>query len=116
MHFAALSAFALLAPVLGLPTNTTLSARNSPYGIYVCSKTDWEGECYHVHMPNRKCYNFKALSGKVNSFGPDKGLNCFAYGNTDCAGLDIELLYPGMKNFEQMGWSDKIKSAVCIPL
>ena len=61
--------------------SSTLEARaDSKTHLYVCTDSDWRGNCKNIELTVSRCYNMTTeFNDNVSSAGPDDGTFCVLY-------------------------------------
>ncbi|KAF2142700.1 uncharacterized protein K452DRAFT_317647 [Aplosporella prunicola CBS 121167] len=83
-------------------------------GVYMCTDKNWNGNCWHISLNARSCWNLGiGLDKKASSGGPDKGYICYFYKEANCKG-DYRAFYkPGFSDFKGIDFNDKTRSVKC---
>ncbi|RPD53470.1 hypothetical protein L226DRAFT_614791 [Lentinus tigrinus ALCF2SS1-7] len=101
-------------------TNLRLEKRNIG-GVYICSGTNWGGECGYAVQPLDTCIVLGSdWKNKIASFGPDSCTMCFAYKTDNCAfgdGFFWMFQHPGDasggRSVTNNPWNKHIESFKC---
>ena len=62
------------SPVL---VETSLIEKRDISGVKLCSEPQFQGACWSGVYPLNDCINLNSWTGKVGSFEPDDGTQCF---------------------------------------
>ncbi|CCO31540.1 hypothetical protein RSOLAG1IB_10787 [Rhizoctonia solani AG-1 IB] len=102
----------VVKPTPGKPAPAAISG-----GVYFCTDADFKGQCLFVaSFKEDQCVNFGSeFNDKVTSFGPDKGLACLLWSDSDCKGTNPGgwLVNPGSSNLGQYNFNDIAGSFRC---
>ncbi|KEF52915.1 uncharacterized protein A1O9_10821, partial [Exophiala aquamarina CBS 119918] len=80
-----------------------LEKRTPPLGIYLCTHSNWTGECGWQALQNNVCLDFPWDA--AISMGPAAGTQCKIYYGRKCGGgdrTDGTLTYPGTNNLAKL--------------
>ncbi|KZV84221.1 hypothetical protein EXIGLDRAFT_753979 [Exidia glandulosa HHB12029] len=112
----------IFSPALALVVLGASLASSSPIvdtrtpGVYVTTDYNWGGKShYFPDAANVTCISLDVPSLKdfdlqISSFGPDSGLACWAYLDTNCAGSKFGPEFaPGLADGSSAGWNNHKK-------
>ncbi|KAK3398158.1 hypothetical protein B0T20DRAFT_506739 [Sordaria brevicollis] len=104
--FATLAGFIMAAPAPEATVPVRAVNRQwTPY-VYACITTGWQ----HYSLSKGDDF-FESITG----FGPDQGINCSLYSQTDCNGDHLDnIVYPGIGDLHDKGWNDRAQSYRCM--
>ncbi|KAM0713793.1 hypothetical protein Q7P37_010755 [Cladosporium fusiforme] len=68
---------ALLSSLLLATTTASPLEKRNLGGVRLCDQPNWGGNCWYGIMPLDECIALNSFAGKVLSFRPDDGTECF---------------------------------------
>ncbi|KAF2797048.1 hypothetical protein K505DRAFT_151410 [Melanomma pulvis-pyrius CBS 109.77] len=89
-------------------------------GFYMTTDPEWgyghqTGERLHDWTSDPGCVSLEGtpFDKSISSFGPDEGVKCTVYDETDCTGEELVIFHPGYAEMGWDGWDDRISSLNC---
>ncbi|KAJ7277956.1 hypothetical protein C8J57DRAFT_1503793 [Mycena rebaudengoi] len=90
--------FALIPLIAAVPSSNNVVAPAPDVGnVFLCSELNFQGTCIVEHVTIGQCTSLPA-GFTVKSFGPDAGLTCFVFDQTNCAGRSVGPITNGQVN------------------
>ncbi|KAM0710674.1 hypothetical protein Q7P35_001412 [Cladosporium inversicolor] len=114
-------AFATTLTLLLTSTTPTLASplitKRNIGGIRLCDQTNWTGNCWYGVVPLNECIALNSFKGKVLSFRPDDGTECFLMQkrcDSDDQFVSAEYDSDFVGDLSQFDWIADAESFMCV--
>lgn len=89
-------------------------SESTPGDLYVCTDTQFGGDCEYFHALTYNCYNLAdKFKHKLTSIRPDKNQMCQFYDSDNCVGDSDWIRWPGSGNMRGRRFDNRAASWTC---
>jgi hypothetical protein len=92
----------------------TPTPESNPGDLYVCTDTQFTGDCSYFHAVTYQCYNLlPQYRKKLSSIRPDKNQLCIFFAEDNCNGAVDWMRWPGSGNMRGRRFDNEAASWQC---